>query len=374
MKDVFIHTIAFVFLGILSSADVLSSQALVRLDHAIRSGDVFTVHDFLKNEGPADLIISGWPILTIAADYRKNDIVSLLLDNGADVNMKNINGDTALILAAYNEYLETLAALLRAGADTEVIGSDGESALMWSVEKGDLESVRLLLDNGANIDGFSQSYGTSDRNTPLMRSVANENLEMATLLLNKGASPNFTNFACDSAYTYAMRINNARITELLIQNGASQESSDKCCNEQRNITWLIVSFVVGCVALGVVRSVKSKRYSALRVSAVLLNGLVGLLMALLISPGRLDGNISDLSAVLPFILVVGNIWVSARTRNNLVMRISFVVNAISATAMLFYMLSFNAEEFAMGGVIAIICILALSSTSTLLYRELRNKE
>ena len=356
MKDVFIHTIAFVFLGILSSADVLSSQALVRLDHAIRSGDVSTVHNFLKNEGPADLIISGWPILTIAANYRKNDIVSLLLDNGADVNMKNINGDTALILAAYNEYLETLAALLRAGADTEVIGSDGESALMWSVEKGGLESVRLLLDNGANIVGFSQSYGTSDRNTPLMRSVANENLEMATLLLNKGASPNFTNFACDSAYTYAMRINNARITELLIQNGASQESSDKCCNEQRNITWLIVSFVVGCVALGVVRSVKSKRYSAL------------------ISPGRLDGNISDLSAVLPFILVVGNIWVSARTRNNLVMRISFVVNAISATAMLFYMLSFNAEEFAMGGVIAIICILALSSTSTLLYRELRNKE
>jgi len=57
-----------------------------------------------------------------------------------------------------------------------------------------------------------------------------------------------------------------------------------------------------------------------------------------------------------------------------VMMISFVVNAISATAMLFYMLSFNAEEFAMGGVIAIICILALSSTSTLLYRELRNKE
>ena len=43
--------------------------------------------------------------------YGKTELVKLLLTAGADVNIKNNDGDTALIWASYNGYTEIVKLL-----------------------------------------------------------------------------------------------------------------------------------------------------------------------------------------------------------------------------------------------------------------------
>ena len=84
----------------------------------------------------------------------------MLLDNGADVNLVEKNGSTALMLAArYSEIdsnLETVRLLLEKGANVNIATGDGSTALIMAAKysniKSFLEITRLLLENGANIN------------------------------------------------------------------------------------------------------------------------------------------------------------------------------------------------------------------------------
>lgn len=72
------------------------------------------------------------------------------LEAGAPVDMRNQNGDTMLILAAYHSRAATVAMLLDAGADVEIENDRGQRALTCAVFKQDEASVRLLMAAGAD--------------------------------------------------------------------------------------------------------------------------------------------------------------------------------------------------------------------------------
>jgi ankyrin repeat protein len=55
---------------------------------------------------------NGWTALMRAADKRHKDIVKLLLEKGTDINVKDGNGWTALMRAAANEH-EVVVELVR---------------------------------------------------------------------------------------------------------------------------------------------------------------------------------------------------------------------------------------------------------------------
>lgn len=74
------------------------------------------------------------------------------IDAGAPVDMRNENGDTFLILAAYNNAPETVAMLLEKGADVEAENDRGQRALSCAAFKKDVESAKLLVDAGADPD------------------------------------------------------------------------------------------------------------------------------------------------------------------------------------------------------------------------------
>ena len=75
---------------------------------------------------------------------------SMLLEAGADVNVQNSDGQSALMLAATEGCDELVRLLLDAGADVNAQDSSGRSALMLAAEEGNDDLVRLLLDAGAN--------------------------------------------------------------------------------------------------------------------------------------------------------------------------------------------------------------------------------
>ncbi|MEI0697330.1 ankyrin repeat domain-containing protein [Brachyspira intermedia] len=71
-------------------------------------------------------------------------IVRLLIDSGADINLKNIADVTVLILASMNNHLEIVKYLVENGADINVKDKKGRTALRYAVENGHSEVAEFL--------------------------------------------------------------------------------------------------------------------------------------------------------------------------------------------------------------------------------------
>ena len=89
--------------------------------------------------------------LTMAAARGVPDIVKALLEKGADTTAYNELGYTALMQAAYSDYVDTEAVrvLLAHGADVNVEAKDGETPLSVAKMRGETAIVRLLQEAGA---------------------------------------------------------------------------------------------------------------------------------------------------------------------------------------------------------------------------------
>lgn len=87
--------------------------------------------------------------LMVAAMYNHNpDVIDALVKHGADINAKNHKGNTALIFASMMNDPEVVRALLRAGADIEIANHDRKRALHYARRtpklKNDAELLELL--------------------------------------------------------------------------------------------------------------------------------------------------------------------------------------------------------------------------------------
>ena len=65
-----------------------------------------------------------------AAKYGKDDIVRIFINAGADIDHRNENGDTALILSAKEGHWETFKTLIEFGADIHIKNKVGDTAHM----------------------------------------------------------------------------------------------------------------------------------------------------------------------------------------------------------------------------------------------------
>jgi len=86
------------------------------------------------------------PIQSAAAGGHRK-IVRMLLEHGADPNIREQGGYTPLHAAAQNGDAETIRALLYGGADLTLTSHDGKSALDLAMEAGH-EKATLLLGEG----------------------------------------------------------------------------------------------------------------------------------------------------------------------------------------------------------------------------------
>lgn len=101
------------------------------------------------------------PALHLAAAKGSTEMVSALIDNGADVNGNNTEGLTPLFLAIVGGYFQVGRVLLERGARVNFEGWDGETPLLTAIkccsERGSkAEFVQLLIEFGANIHAISK--------------------------------------------------------------------------------------------------------------------------------------------------------------------------------------------------------------------------
>ncbi|MFT3764570.1 MAG: ankyrin repeat domain-containing protein [Minicystis sp.] len=116
------------------------------------------------------------------------DLITVLLEHGADVNGWTASKDQTPLLTALFEQMPAAAELLlAAGADPNVRSSEGESPLRVAAAAGDRAMVSRLLAAGAakTIDDWG---GLSGR-TALALAAERLDVPMMKMLLDAGADP-----------------------------------------------------------------------------------------------------------------------------------------------------------------------------------------
>ncbi|HYH96571.1 ankyrin repeat domain-containing protein [Hyalangium sp.] len=149
---------------------------------AIERGDEVEVEKLLaQGVDPNCQTEDGWPALFLAVDEGMPGVVRALLDHGVDSNSQ-MQGDPALLVAAFRGHAAIAQLLVERGAHVNVRGSEGDMPLKVAAERGDREMVRLLLEAGAD----PRSVGGIDGMTALGAAAESGHAEVVQLLLEKG--------------------------------------------------------------------------------------------------------------------------------------------------------------------------------------------
>ena len=185
-----------------------------------------SVSTLLENNAAPDLASEfGYTPLMSAAGKGRVEIVRILLDYGASVNLTTMTGGYALmdaILGGGHE--EVVDILLDHGTMVNNRQSRGYTPLIYAAKDGHTGIVTKLLDHGA-IPDIKTLY--PDKNeTALMKAAHNGHHDVVSVLLAHGATVDMKNRMDETALDIATQQGHVRVMEILLENGASPEGGD----------------------------------------------------------------------------------------------------------------------------------------------------
>ncbi|GFU11197.1 ankyrin-3 [Nephila pilipes] len=183
------------------------------------------------------------------------EIVSFLIDNGVEINVKDTNGHTPLLLAASNNSIKITRLLIE---KEECTSSDRMESLNLAVLVGHHDIVKILLQHCKfNTHALQEEYGLLHKsvemghiivtkvlldngfkikaswkdtvNTPLHLAVLHEHFEISKILLLNGADPNIQNEYGITPLHIAAEKGNTNLVEILLE-----EKADVFITDYRN--------------------------------------------------------------------------------------------------------------------------------------------
>ncbi|XP_056420109.1 kinase D-interacting substrate of 220 kDa isoform X2 [Hyla sarda] len=159
---------------------------------------------------------NGQTALMLAAEQGNLEMVQELLQKRANCNLEDVDNWTALISAAKEGHVEIVKELLDCNANLEHRDMGGWTALMWASYKGCTEVVELLLAKGANphITGLQYSV------YPIIWAAGRGHSEIVKLLLQYGAKVNCSDKYGTTALIWAARKGHFECVKSLLQMGA----------------------------------------------------------------------------------------------------------------------------------------------------------
>lgn len=233
-----------------------------------------------SGESDAKHIQYGLSWLHTAAEHGFGERIALLIEHGADPNLKSEREDTALIVAVIHKQPDAIPPLLAGGADPEIPNKLGATPAQYAVQmnaggtgvevtvtvdgvqkkvdqqpryvaaqeclkhllagganadaedgrgmtglhiaasKGDLELATILLEGGATVD-----HANGNGYQAIHSAAGAGQLEMVELLLAKGADPSAADGSGFTPLHDAAAAGNEELVKLLLAKGASKEAT-----------------------------------------------------------------------------------------------------------------------------------------------------
>ncbi len=195
-------------------ADAVIEKDTVKIDKLLQSGvEINTQH---KTTGTTLLMIA-------SSYYYYDDIVEFLIRKGADLNLKDSEGKTALLWAASNS-LPNAKILIDHGAKVNIAANDGmtpfiQATLGVSSGKVPIDMCDLLLKKGADVNAELKDRNASGW-TALHYAAVNEDAELVEYLIKHGAKVNNFSAEGSSPLFLAKSNGNEEIIKLLRNGGA----------------------------------------------------------------------------------------------------------------------------------------------------------
>ncbi|MFZ2449988.1 MAG: ankyrin repeat domain-containing protein [Methylovulum miyakonense] len=148
----------------------------------------------------------------------------------------------ALLQAATEGEAALVRQLLSDGADINAMDEGGWDALHRAVRQGNVETARILLDHGANpntrennsgyvcIDADCSYRDLPEGNPVIVTAAKKSNEILVQLLIDHGADVYATDKYCDSALTFATKIGDTNLVQLLLNAGVDPNHKAKSCH------------------------------------------------------------------------------------------------------------------------------------------------
>lgn len=169
----------------------------------------------VTNGADVNEVVWGYSPLILAIWDNQKDMVSLLLQKGANPNKKII--EYPLLSAIPEASLEIIQILLDYGADINVVGSDNVTAISWAAFNGRIDVIELLLKNNIKIteDNVGRAFAIA--------AYMNQK-KMVEYLLNKFNNLIYgTHWHCMALFS-AASAGNCDIINYLLDNGMTVDS------------------------------------------------------------------------------------------------------------------------------------------------------
>lgn len=211
-----------------AQVDALTNQGYTSLRYAV----VFElpleiIQLLISNKADTEIMSkSGYTVTHHAAEMDLEEILILLLESGANVNVRrhlrgvkrDLWGVTPVHLAAEQDRVSIVKTLVANGANVNLATQDGVTPLYSAAEQGSDETVRFLL---SNVKDLVVDAADEERLTPLHVATKEDHINVVRMLLYLGqANVNARSKDGGSALDFAFEKGYNQIALLLLEYGA----------------------------------------------------------------------------------------------------------------------------------------------------------
>lgn len=142
-----------ILLNVGADPNTVDSKGWSTMHNAIQGGHIDVVRVLLNHNVDPNISHNGVLPVTLAAILKHPDIVELLAVNGADLNRSDNAGWTPVLHMSGAGEVESLRTILRYGANVNVRNHNGESAIQIAqIHNHHTDILHVLYSYGANLD------------------------------------------------------------------------------------------------------------------------------------------------------------------------------------------------------------------------------
>lgn len=158
--------------------------------------------------------------LMAATNANQIEVARYLINQGADVNAPDAIQDSPYLYAGARGLQEILEMTLAHGADLKSTNRYGGTALIPAAERGHVQTVQTLIDAGIDVNYVNRLGWTALIEAIILGDGSEKYATIVTQLINGGANVNLADASGNSPLTLAKQKGYRNLIEILERSGA----------------------------------------------------------------------------------------------------------------------------------------------------------